>query len=115
MGNSGYPIPVGRREEIFTAEDAEGAETKTEGKRERIGDGRLIASLVFSAFFSAFSASSAVRNEWIAEKSSGGSRLFHIRFEPQGLGEDLPLFLDQIEKGTRVAREEKADPNIEDS
>jgi hypothetical protein len=48
------------REKILTAEDAEGAETKTEGKRERIGDGGLIASLVFSAFFSA---SSAVRND----------------------------------------------------
>jgi hypothetical protein len=58
-----YPIPGGRRAKIFTAEDAESAETKIEGKRERIGDRGLIASLVFSAFLSAFSASSAVRNE----------------------------------------------------
>jgi hypothetical protein len=28
------------QEKIFTAEDAEGAETKTEGKRERIAIGR---------------------------------------------------------------------------
>jgi hypothetical protein len=56
-------FPVVRRAKIFTAEDAEGAETKTEGKSERIGDGGSIASLVFSAFFSAFSASSAVRND----------------------------------------------------
>jgi hypothetical protein len=38
--NSGYPIPVGRREKMLTAEDAEDAETKTEGKRERIEIGR---------------------------------------------------------------------------
>jgi hypothetical protein len=59
---NGLRIPVGRRAKIFTAEDAEGAE----GKRERIEDGRSIASLVFSAFFSACSASSAVKSEWIA-------------------------------------------------
>jgi hypothetical protein len=48
------------RAKILTAEDAEDAEAKTEGKRERIEDGGSIASLVFSAFFSA---SSAMRNE----------------------------------------------------
>jgi hypothetical protein len=40
LGNPGEPIPVGRREEVFTAEDAEGAEIQTEGKRERIEIGR---------------------------------------------------------------------------
>jgi hypothetical protein len=35
-----FRIPVGRRAKIFTAEDAEGAERKTEGKRERIEVGR---------------------------------------------------------------------------
>jgi hypothetical protein len=36
LGNSGSPIPVGRREEFFTAEDAEDAEKKTEGNSEMI-------------------------------------------------------------------------------
>jgi hypothetical protein len=40
LGNSGYPILVGRRAKIVTAEGAEGAETKTEGKSERIEIGR---------------------------------------------------------------------------
>jgi hypothetical protein len=40
LGNSGELIPVERREEVFTAEDAEGAEIRTEGKRERIEIGR---------------------------------------------------------------------------
>jgi hypothetical protein len=40
LGDSGYPIPAGRSAKIFTAEDAEDAETKTEGKRERIEVGR---------------------------------------------------------------------------
>ena len=40
LGNSGYPIRVGRRAKIFTAEDAEDAETKTEGMKERIEIGR---------------------------------------------------------------------------
>jgi hypothetical protein len=35
-----FRIPVGRRAKIFTAEGAEGAETKAEGKRERIAIGR---------------------------------------------------------------------------
>jgi hypothetical protein len=40
LGENRIPIPVGRREEIFTAEDAEDAEKKTEGKREWIEIGR---------------------------------------------------------------------------
>jgi hypothetical protein len=40
LGNPGYPVLVGRREKIFTAEDAEGAEIKTEGKRGWIEIGR---------------------------------------------------------------------------
>jgi hypothetical protein len=37
---SRYQLPVGRRAKIFTAEDAEDAERKTEGKRERLAIGR---------------------------------------------------------------------------
>ena len=40
----------------------------------RMSDGGSISSLVFSAFFSAFSASSAVRNEWIAGLSTRRTR-----------------------------------------